>query len=107
ERMHEVYVCGLQPATTYSYRVGGGPAGKEVWSDVYTFATTPAAGPTSVKVLVQGDSRNEIANAWQILEQRAMTAGVALQLFTGDVINLATDQGEWEQWLDNGWKDGN
>ncbi len=107
ERMHEVYVCGLQPSTTYSYRVGGGPAGQEAWSDVYTFTTTPAAGPTSVKILVNGDSRSEIANAWQILEQRAMTAGVALQLFSGDVINLATDQSEWEQWVDNAWKDGN
>ena len=27
ERMHEAYVCGLKPATTYYYRVGGGAPG--------------------------------------------------------------------------------
>ncbi len=107
ERMHEVYVCGLAPATTYSYRVGGGPSGSEAWSDVYTFTTTPAAGPVAVKIAIQGDARSEIGNAWQILQQRLTTAGVALQLFSGDVINLSTDQGEWEQWLDNAWKDTN
>ena len=30
-RMHEVHICGLKPATTYHYRVGGGPAGKASW----------------------------------------------------------------------------
>jgi hypothetical protein len=107
ERMHEVYVCGLEPSTTYGYRVGGGPSGGEIWSDVYTFTTTPAGGPTAVKIAVDGDARSEEANAWQILQQHLMTAGVALQLFSGDVINLAPDQGEWEEWLDNAWKDTN
>ncbi len=107
ERMHEVYVCGLQPATTYSYRVGGGPAGGEVWSDVYTFTTTPVAGPTAVKIAVQGDARGEGNNAWQVLQQRFMTAGIALDLFSGDAIDFSTDQGEWEEWIDKAWKDPN
>jgi hypothetical protein len=105
ERMHEVYVCGLTPATTYYYRVGGGPAGAEAWSDVYSFSTTPAAGATKVTIGISGDSRGESANAWQILQRRMNTLGPTLQLFSGDMINLALDQGEWEQWLDKAWRD--
>ncbi len=43
-------LCGLTPATTYYYRVGGGPAGSEVWSEVYSFTTTPKAGPGKVTI---------------------------------------------------------
>jgi hypothetical protein len=105
ERMHEAYVCGLTPATTYYYRVGGGPAGKEVWSDVLTFTTTPGAGATPVTIGVHGDSRGEANDAWQLVQKRFFLAGTTLDLFSGDVINLAPDQGEWEEWLDKAEKD--
>ncbi len=105
ERMHEVYVCGLAPATTYYYRVGGGPAGKEVWSDVVSFTTTPAPGPTAVKIAITGDSRGEGNDAWHLLQRQVALLGANLQLFSGDVILLAQDQTEWEKWLDKAWKD--
>ena len=59
--MHEAYVCGLAPATTYYYRVGGGPAGDEVWSDVYCFTTTPSDPAAPVTIGVTGDSRGQEA----------------------------------------------
>jgi hypothetical protein len=100
--MHEVYVCGLAPSTTYSYRVGGGPAGSEQWSPVFSFTTTPAGGSTSTVTLgITGDSRGEQNNAWQLTQERMLTIGPTMMLFSGDVINLAPDQGEWEQWLDS------
>jgi hypothetical protein len=107
ERMHEVYACGLKPSTTYSYRVGGGAKGSEVWSDIFTFTTTPASGDTTtpVKIAITGDSRGELSNAWQILQRKLHTIAPNLALFSGDVINIATDQGEWEEWLDRAWKD--
>lgn len=105
DRMHEAYVCGLQADTTYYYRVGGGPAGAEVWSDVYTFTTTPTDTNTTVKIGVTGDSRGQENNAWQLIQRRLIKEGVNLQLFSGDMINLAPDQGEWHQWLDSAWKD--
>src|SRR5262249_48728138 len=104
-RMHEAYVCGLKPATTYYYRVGGGPSGKESWSDVYTFTTTPADANAPVTIAVSGDSRGELNDAWRVLQRRVLAAGATLQLFSGDMINFAPDQGEWEKWLDSGWKD--
>jgi acid phosphatase type 7 len=104
-RMHEVYLCGLEPATTYSYRVGGGAAGSEVWSDVYAFTTAPAPGASKVTFAITGDSRGQQDNAWQILQRRVASMGVTMQLFSGDMVNLAPDQGEWERWLDSAWKD--
>ena len=105
ERMHEAYVCGLSPATTYYYQVGGGPAGKEVWSDVYAFTTTPADPSAAVTIAVTGDSRGQQQDAWRLLQRAVMKAGAGLQLFSGDMVNFAPDQAEWEKWLDLGWKD--
>jgi acid phosphatase type 7 len=100
ERMHEAYVCGLKPATTYYYRVGGGPEGRETWSDVFRFTTTPSDPGATVKIAVTGDSRGETNDAWRLLQRQVRLAGVGLQLFSGDAVSLATDQGEWEKWLD-------
>ncbi len=127
ERMHEAYICGLTPATTYYYRVGGGSttagtgtgggtggggttdggtgSGSATWSPVLTFTTTPAPGPTPVTIAITGDSRGEQDDAWQILQRRLHVLAPTLQLFSGDVINLATDQGEWEEWLDRAYLD--
>lgn len=105
QRMHEVYACGLTPDTTYYYRVGGGPAGKEVWSDVHSFRTTPAPGAGPVTIGVTGDSRGENGDAWHLLARRLKTAAPNLTIFSGDIVNLAEDQIAWEKWLDHAWKD--
>lgn len=104
-RMHEVHLCGLTPATTYYYRAGGGPAGSEVWSDVHSFTTAPATGDTPVTIAINGDSRGQNGGAWRLFQRKVLAKGVTAQLFSGDAINLALDQGEWEEWLDLGWKD--
>ena len=80
-RMHEAYVCGLSPATTYYYRVGGGPAGGEVWSDVYSFTTTPADPNAPVTIALAGDARGQNGDAWRLIQRRVVAEGAALQLF--------------------------
>jgi len=105
DRMHEAYVCGLSPATTYYYRVGGGPAGSEVWSEVHSFTTTPKDGNAEVVLGVSGDARGQDNQAWRLIQRRMRKAGVTAQLFSGDMINFATDQGEWHLWLDLAAKD--
>lgn len=105
ERMHEAYLCGLQPATTYSYRVGGGAPGKEVWSDVYSFTTTPKDPGTPVTFGLTGDARGQDNDVYRLLQKRLKAAGVTVGLFSGDTVNLAFDQDEWEKWLDLAWKD--
>jgi len=105
ERMHEVYLCGLAPAKTYYYHVGGGPAGKEAWSDVYSFTTAPSDPSMPVMFGVTGDSRGEEHDAWRLIQRRLKVAGVGMQLFSGDAVLLAPDQIAWEHWLDSAWKD--
>ncbi|MFO0586892.1 MAG: metallophosphoesterase family protein [Polyangiaceae bacterium] len=104
-RMHEVYLCGLTPSTTYYYRVGGGPAGQEVWSDVYSFTTTPAAGGDKVVLSVNGDARGQAGDAWRLYQKKVMQKGVNFELFSGDTVLFGEDQTEWEKWLDLAWKD--
>jgi acid phosphatase type 7 len=105
EVMHEAYLCGLTPATTYYYRVGGGPAGSEVWSEVSSFATTPKPGPGKVTIGVTGDSRGEGQDAWRAVSRRMNALSPTVQLFSGDMVNLAVDQPAWEKWLDSAWRD--
>ncbi|MCC6645332.1 MAG: metallophosphoesterase family protein [Polyangiaceae bacterium] len=101
-RMHEAHVCGLEPKTTYYYRVGGGPPGKEVWSDVIPFHTLTTSADDKVVIAATGDSRGENKNAWQILQGRLAKRGdIDVQLFSGDMIDLATDQGAYGKWLDS------
>lgn len=106
QRMHEVYVCGLEPSTTYYYRVGGGPEGAEVWSDVLSYATLPAAGDdVEVVVGLSGDSRGQQDDAWRLIQRRMKLLQPTFQMFSGDMINFAPDQGEWEAWLNAAERD--
>jgi acid phosphatase type 7 len=107
QQVHETHVCGLTADTTYYYRVGGGPTGGEVWSDVISFRTLPDPGSDKeVKIAVTGDSRGQHDNAWQILEERLYKRGdLHMQLFSGDMVDLAINQGEYESWLDNSERD--
>jgi hypothetical protein len=101
ERMHEVYLCGLTAATTYYYRVGGGPAGAEAWSAVSSFTTTPKPGPTKVTIGIAGDSRGEAQDAWRTVQRRMNVLNPTLQLFSGDMVFAGTDQASWEHWVDS------
>lgn len=104
-RMHEAHLCGLDPKTTYYYRVGGGPEGKQVFSEVIPFHTLTTSADDKVTIAVTGDSRGENNNAWQILQSQLKKRGdIDLQLFSGDMIDLATDQKAYAKWLDSAEK---
>src|SRR5438105_1139888 len=72
--MHEVHACGLSPATTYYYQVGGGGS----WSGVQSFTTVPASG--AITIGVSGDSRDSL-DVFQLVQQRFHDLAVSLQLF--------------------------
>lgn len=107
QRMHEAYVCGLTPATTHYYRVGGGAPGAEVWSEVHSFTTTPSDPKAEVTIAAMGDSRSlgGANDTWRLLQRKIRKHSPTLQLFAGDMITWAGDQAEWELWLDKAWKD--
>jgi hypothetical protein len=92
-RVHQVHLCGLQPATTYHYRVG--PA--SIATADATFTTAPA-GAARTRVLVAGDSRGNVATWAQVLQTGA-TETPDFAIFTGDANDLGTIQDEWEAWF--------
>jgi acid phosphatase type 7 len=98
--MHEVHVCGLVPATTYYYQVGGGAPGKEVWSATQSFTTVPRSGP--VKVGVYGDARVTVST-WQIVNLRMKQQAANLDLISGDIVDIGLSEPEWAQWLGAIW----
>jgi hypothetical protein len=105
-RVHEVHLCGLEPDTTYRYRVGGrGADGRESWSPTYQFRTAPdpAIDPSAeITVLVLGDSRGGYATMGGLLAFGDSLAFPDVILFTGDAVTNGNDQGEWEAFLDAG-----
>lgn len=98
--MHEVHLCGLEPGRTYYYQVGGGAP--EAWSDVQSFTTVPASG--TVTVGIAGDSRDDVT-VWQLVQRRMRERAVNLQVTTGDLVAIGTQQSLYDRWLDAIWKD--
>jgi len=102
-RFHEVHVCGLKPGRTYYYQVGGGAAGKEVWSKTYSLTTGPAAGATdAVKIGFAGDSRDALGRTelpvWRAIAQRYKADGTNIVLFSGDMVLVGANQSMWDVW---------
>jgi len=98
--MHEVHLCGLEPGRTYYYQAGGGSP--EAWSAVQSFTTVPVSG--KVTIGVAGDARDDVA-VWQQVQQRMRERAVNLQVTTGDLVFVGTQQSLYDRWLDAIWKD--
>lgn len=97
-RVHEVRVCGLTPATTYHYRVGG----EGHWSDDQTFRTAPEPGSTApFRFVVAGDSRDN-EGIWGEILAAAEAFAPDFYLFSGDAIDIGSNLTEWGAWLDEG-----
>jgi Purple acid Phosphatase, N-terminal domain/Calcineurin-like phosphoesterase len=102
-RMHETHLCGLQPSTQYSYRVGGiGADGTQAFSPVYTFTTAPdrTLSPTAeVVMLALGDSRDGYSQWGSEIAAAVAANSPDVILFSGDAILLGTVQDDWDTWF--------
>jgi hypothetical protein len=102
-RIHETHLCGLQPDTQYSYRVGGKDAasGAEKWSPTYTFRTAPdrnTSPDAQLQLLVIGDTRDH-ASVWgQSLMAAVQKGPPDFILFSGDSCLIGSIQEEWDAW---------
>ncbi len=95
-RVHEVHVCGLEPATTYYYKVGG----PGHWSEVFDVATAPPVGSTDPWTFAaSGDSRNNTAGVWQLAQRQILEAGADLHVFSGDAVDLGISQAQWDEFF--------
>ena len=95
-RVHEWKTCSdLAPSTAYQYRVGGDGA----WSAWYDYATPAAPGSfDTFTVAMAGNSRggNE---EWGQLVQKMEQHDPDFYMFSGDMVEFGTNQGEWIDWL--------
>jgi len=102
-RFHEAHVCGLEPGRTYYYQVGGGPAGKELWSKTSAYTTGPAKGSKDKVVFgFSGDTRDDLGRSalpvWKAIGGRALNGGAKLMLFSGDFVLVGANQDMWNTW---------
>ncbi|MFN7142223.1 MAG: fibronectin type III domain-containing protein [Myxococcota bacterium] len=97
-RVHEARLCGLAPATTYHYRVGGDGH----WSEDRTFTTAPPKGESApFRFAVLGDTRDNQATFATLLDAVEEKAP-DFYLFSGDAVDLGVNMVEWEAWFDAG-----
>jgi predicted phosphodiesterase len=93
-RLHELHICGLEPATHYRYRVGF----HGVWSEEHGFTTASDDPSEPVRLLVVGDSRDDL-EVWAEVLELAVAHEPDLFLHTGDVVALGGLQSLWDEWL--------
>lgn len=103
-QINSVTVTGLNPGTTYYYRVGDGVNGH--WSELSQFTTTVAKENT--KFFVLGDTQlsgNAEADAADIetmnkVADKIQAAGVKFGVQTGDFVDSASNLTAWNEILD-------
>lgn len=98
--IHEVSLTGLEPSTTYHYRVGG--AG--VWSAPNTFRTGPVDGCEPMRFVALGDNRPDFDKSplelWNPILNEALSYEPAFVLNTGDLVMDGAKDSEWVHFLE-------
>ena len=95
--IHSVTLTGLNPGTSYIYRLGE----EADWSEVHTF-TTSAKNVSKFKFLVFGDSQSTNYNVWQSTIHQAYQANPDAVFFTniGDLVDNGQDYAQWKAWFE-------
>lgn len=93
---HSSLIKGLQPHTTYAYRVGNDDA----WSEWINFKTTNDKDDR-IKLIYFGDVQSNIRSLWtRVAKQAVKTVSDAeIILYAGDIVNRGNNLNEWEDWF--------
>ena len=99
--VHHVYLAGLQPNTTYFYRVGHNDSGTPVMGSIYSFTTAPGMTAAPFTFLAMSDTQeSELGiNHHPLVAAglaREAAAGARFVLHGGDVADSGNDQEEWD-----------
>ncbi len=99
--VHEAILAGLEPSTTYHYRVGGPGA----WSADQSFTTGPPDGCAPFRFVALGDNRSDDETGaslhWAPILSEAHDKGPAFVLNTGDLVKSGEEAGQWKHYLDS------
>jgi hypothetical protein len=97
--IHEATLTGLEPATTYHFRVGGAGG----WSLDRTFRTAPADPCAPLSFVVLGDDRSDdnsgASPRWPPIFEEALSGGPLFVLNTGDIVRDGSEANQWNAWL--------
>lgn len=93
---HTAQFTELKPSTMYVYRVGG----KSGWSE-WSHVTTASSEPEPFEFIYVGDAQNNIKAHWSRLIREAYknAPDADFILHAGDLVNVANNDLEWEQWF--------
>jgi hypothetical protein len=96
---HHVTFQNLKPNTLYAYRVGDGA----YWSEWYQIKTANN-NPEPFSFIYLGDAQNELFSLWSRTIRAAYAAApqAKFMIHTGDLINRAEADAEWQEWFSAG-----
>jgi hypothetical protein len=103
-RFHTATFEGLEPDTTYLYRVGDGSTGnrsnRSNWSEWFEF-TTATAGASDFSFIYVGDAQNAVKEHVSRVFRRAFQDRPDAELFlsAGDLVDVADRDYEWGEWF--------
>ncbi len=99
--IHEVDIDGLEPSTTYMYKVGG----EGQWSSVYKFTTGPVDGCQPWSFAALGDNRPDAdwlpPMRWSPILEETAGREPAFILHTGDIVKDGEDVNQWVDFLEH------
>jgi hypothetical protein len=100
---HSALVDGLEPNTTYVYRVGNGGVDNRGWSEWFQF-TTAQEGDAPFSFIYFGDAQNQVKSMWSrvIRNSYRKFPEVDFMLHAGDLINDRDANIEWGEWFHAG-----
>ncbi len=94
---HRVTFAGLEPGSSYWYRVGAGSR----WSEWLRFRTASATAEP-FRFIFLGDAQNGIRSLWSRAVREAVLAApdARFVLYAGDLVAEGWDDRLWEEWAD-------
>jgi 3',5'-cyclic AMP phosphodiesterase CpdA len=101
---HTAHFQGLEPRTTYAYRVGDGVN----WSEWFQFRTaSDQAEPFSF--IYFGDAQNDIRSLWSRVVREAVSDAprARFMIHAGDLVSSGESDAQWGEWFSAGaWVNG-
>mgnify|MGYP001092462863 CR=1 FL=1 len=97
---HAAVIDGLEPGTTYVYRVGDGLDGDARWSEWFQIQT-PKDDLAPFSFIYFGDAQNNVKSMWSRVVRKSyqMMPTVDFMLHAGDLINHSEANEEWGEWF--------